>query len=212
MKTKQPKQPDGPSPKTATRKFPIPDAIFAEHKLSWSNRDRLQLLKGHILPTDVVYVGRNRSLGGGLITDGVHWGNPFRVPSEIYARAARYRGLGAEGGRDEYWALRDYFMDAVRKFVWLVACEPEIQQRVKKELKAKVFVCHCHEDFSCHGNVLWQLANNPAFREILGLEMLGIDELPTCFRKERAWEFYAKRTPKDPYWIEFFKKEEYENR
>jgi hypothetical protein len=212
MKTKQPKQPDGPSPKTATRKLPIPDAIFAEHKLSWSNRDRLQLLKGHILPTDVVYVGRNRFLGGGLITDGVHWGNPFRVPSEISARAARYHGFDTKEGKDEYWALKSHFEDAVSKFVWLLACEPENQRRVKKELKGKVLACHCHEHFSCHGNVLWELVNNPAAREILGLEMLGIDELPTCMRPARAWEFYAKRTPKDPYWIEFFKKEKYENR
>jgi hypothetical protein len=112
-------------------------APFVEHpcirKLK-NHHGRVQLI-GRPVPPGIIYVGRYQFLGGGPITDGVHWGNPFRLPSEIAVRARRYRGFATQKGKDEYWALNPYFEDAFRQFVWLLACEPEIQQRVKKELK-----------------------------------------------------------------------------
>jgi hypothetical protein len=108
-----------------TKQSSISDTVILKPKTPWSDAGRLQLVKGHTLLPDVIYVGRNRRLGGGLITDGVHWGNPFHLHSEISARAARYRGV-EESGRDEYWALRDYFITAVGKFCHLVDHAPGI--------------------------------------------------------------------------------------
>ena len=137
MKTTQPKQPNGAHLEIVTDPYP---KIVTDHpsirkpEAPWKHHGRVQLI-GRPVPPGIIYVGRNRFLGGGLITDGVHWGNPFRIPPEIRAYAARYRGLDSPSGKDEYWALNPYFEDAFRQFVWLLACEPEIQQRVKKELK-----------------------------------------------------------------------------
>jgi hypothetical protein len=80
MQIKQPKQPDGPSPEAVTEKPEYPTEWLAQRAAELAAYPLLmRQLRNGTLPPDHVYVGRNRSLGGGLITDGVHWGNPFKV-------------------------------------------------------------------------------------------------------------------------------------
>jgi len=118
---------------------------------------RLQL-KGRVIPEGAVYVGCRPWLGGGPITDGTHYGNPFKVPPKIAQRAATYRGLG-ESGRDEYWALHPYFWNAAADFGFALMSDFMLQDRIKRELRGKDLVCHCHRNFCCHANILLKVAN-----------------------------------------------------
>lgn len=62
------------------------------------------------------------------------WGNPFRI--------------GFDGGRKEVIAkFREWFLG-----------QPELVARAKAELRGKVLGCWCYP-FSCHGDVLAEIAN-----------------------------------------------------
>jgi hypothetical protein len=155
---------------------------------------RIQL-QGRSIPPGAVYIGRNLKLDGGLITDGIHWGNPYRIPSEIHKRAARYRGL-EESGRDEYWALMSYFQESVAEFCGLLDCDPDLQKRIKRGLRGKVLVCHWHPDFCCHGNILCKVANaqDPVYC-VEFLNFIGHNTLPVFIPRDHPYYkcFYAKR-------------------
>lgn len=69
------------------------------------------------------------------------WGNPF---SHLSNSSAEFR----VGTRE----------DAIRKYeAWLVA-QPELVEKVKRELRGKVLGCVCKPK-ACHGDVLARIAN-----------------------------------------------------
>ena len=71
-----------------------------------------------------------------MITDDIHWGNPFRVDKD--------------GTREQ---VVDKFLDL------LVAYPGRHRIRAQKELKGKDLVCHCAPGELCHGDVLLEWAN-----------------------------------------------------
>ena len=63
------------------------------------------------------------------------WGNPFV--------------MGKDGNRDECLA----------KFKEWIKTQPELIERIKKELKGKDLVCFCAPK-PCHGNILLEITNS----------------------------------------------------
>jgi hypothetical protein len=165
MKTNHPKQPDEPEAGAHFTNIECPPPLFSKTGEIYSHptlhhetRLRRLQLKGQSIPEGAVYVGRNRSLGGGLITDGIHWGNPFTIPWKIAKRAKAYRGLEVSGTK-EYWALKSYFHAVTRDFADALMTDFLLQDRIKRELRGKNLICHCHPDLCCHGNILLKVAN-----------------------------------------------------
>jgi hypothetical protein len=75
---------------------------------------------------------------------------------------------------------------SVSKLCSLVDCNPRLQQRIKRELKGKVPVCHCHPDLSCHGGVLSWVANTEGpiyIVEKLGFIGYQVDPNSKYYRK-----------------------------
>jgi len=131
---------------------------YFHRTLDQKTRLRRLYLRGEKIPEGAVYVGRNRSLGGGLITDGIHYGNPFALSPQISKRAKTYHGL-EESGSNEYWALHTPFIFVTMHFCHALNTDFLLQERIKRELRGKNLVCHCHPDLCCHGNVLLKVAN-----------------------------------------------------
>ena len=63
------------------------------------------------------------------------WGNPFQI--------------GKDGSREE----------VIEKFSAYIACRPELQAAIKRELRGKDLVCWC-APAACHGDVLHKIAND----------------------------------------------------
>ena len=83
------------------------------------------------MPAGAVYVGRPSI-----------WGNPF---SHAPKSAAEVKVETRE--------------EAIACFeVWLME-QPELVERVKRELKGKVLGCWCRPSCACHGEVLARIAN-----------------------------------------------------
>lgn len=78
-----------------------------------------------------IYIGR-----------GSIWGNPY---SHIPNSAAPYPVDSRE--------------DAIRAYEYHILSNPEMVERVKKELKGKVLGCHC-KPLDCHGDVLVKIADS----------------------------------------------------
>jgi hypothetical protein len=131
-------------------------------------------LKGRSIPPDPVYVSRNKVLGGGLITDGIHWGNPFKVEFKppFAFRPLPEAEYDYDGPHDyqhymeycfealaQYWPYQKQHKEATAKFARFLQNNDAIRQRIRKELRGKILVCHCHPQLSCHGNVLSRIAN-----------------------------------------------------
>ena len=62
------------------------------------------------------------------------WGNPFEI--------------GKDGNREE----------VIAKYEERLKTQPELIEKIKKELKGKDLVCFCNPK-PCHGDVLIQIAN-----------------------------------------------------
>jgi len=156
-----------------------------------NNQPKRLQLKGRQIPEGAVYVGRNRSLGGGLITDGIHWRNPFTIPCEIAKKAKAYHGL-QESGRDEYWALHTHFWKAASDFGGALMSDFLLQDRIKRELAGKTFVCHCHPDLCCHGDILLKVANadGPAYCVEI-LNSIGYEALPVGINRPTLEKAFA---------------------
>jgi Domain of unknown function (DUF4326) len=69
------------------------------------------------------------------------WGNPF---SHLPASAAKWRVATRE--------------DAIIKYEQWLLEQPELLERVRRELRGKVLGCYC-APLSCHGHVLARIAN-----------------------------------------------------
>jgi hypothetical protein len=134
-------------------------------------------LKGRSIPRGAVYVGRNGVLGGGLITDRIHWGNPFEAefkppfafrpfpeaeydyedyngPNDCYSYDEyRFEALA------QYWPYQRQHKEATTKFARFLQKNDAIRKRIQKELRGKILVCHCHPQLSCHGNILSRIAH-----------------------------------------------------
>ena len=86
-----------------------------------------------------------------LIDRSTEWGNPFTHISDRKTRA-KY----IVSSRDE----------AISEYQKWVLSQPELIEKIKKELKGKILGCHCKPK-KCHGDILALIANqekpNPLF-------------------------------------------------
>jgi hypothetical protein len=124
-----------------------------------NNQPKRLQLKGQKIPVGAVYVGRNLKLGVGLITDGIHWGNPFKIAWYLAERAqGPIAGSRPVGGMNT-GPLHTDFRKAASDFGGALMSNFLLQDRIKRELRGKNLVCHCHPDLCCHGDILLKVAN-----------------------------------------------------
>ncbi len=76
-----------------------------------------------------VYIGRPMR---GYRSEG--WGNPFKI--------------GRDGSREE----------VIEKYRAWIMERPELQARIRRELRGKILGCWCKPE-ACHGDVLLEIAN-----------------------------------------------------
>jgi hypothetical protein len=62
------------------------------------------------------------------------WGNPFE--------------LGKDGTREE----------VIAKYQEWILSQPELVERVRKELQGKILGCYCSPSLMCHGDILVKIA------------------------------------------------------
>jgi hypothetical protein len=119
------------------------------------------------VPPGAVYVGRNKTLGGGLITDGIHWGSPFRVnlkPSLApFISIDELRSLEGEEHSKSialWWEYQGPHLIAVQDFCELLDDYPHMMARIRNELRGQTLVCQCHTDMPCHADILSRVGNS----------------------------------------------------
>ena len=87
-----------------------------------------------------VYIGRPSSAPVGSTGE---WGNPFS--SKPHAKSQ----FKTQSKAETLWRHRE----------WVLA-QPALVQKIKQELRGKILGCWCDNPYACHGQVLWEIAND----------------------------------------------------